>query len=104
MLIDLATEGNVVDKSGAWLSYKGDRIGQGRENAKQFLQDHPEIALSIEREVLAQHGLTRGPVTVVEGGKPTGVPVADGDPKTVDAARAKKTAAAKKSSPAPAAE
>jgi recombination protein RecA len=105
MLIDLATEGNVVDKSGAWLSYKGDRIGQGRENAKQFLHDHPDVTVAIERDVLAMHGLARGPVAVVEGGKPGrppeagkpgGAPPVEGDPKAVEAARAKKTQAAKK--------
>jgi recombination protein RecA len=41
MLIDLGVEDRVIDKAGAWLSYKGDRIGQGRENAKQFLHDNP---------------------------------------------------------------
>ena len=59
MLIDLGVADNVVDKAGAWLSYKGDRIGQGRENAKVFLKEHPEIAGKIEAEVLAKHGLVR---------------------------------------------
>jgi recombination protein RecA len=65
MLIDLGIEDKVIDKSGAWLSYKGDRIGQGRENAKQFLVDNRDMFDAIEREILAKHGLTRGPKPVV---------------------------------------
>jgi recombination protein RecA len=57
MLVDLGVEANVVDKAGAWLSYKGDRIGQGRENAKVFLAEHPEIAAQIQNEILFKHGL-----------------------------------------------
>jgi recombination protein RecA len=58
LLIDMGVEANVVEKSGAWLSYKGERIGQGRENAKVFLKDHPDVAAKIEADVLAKHGLT----------------------------------------------
>lgn len=60
MLIDLGVAANVVDKAGAWLSYKGDRIGQGRENAKTFLKEHTDLAKKIEAEVLDKHGLDRG--------------------------------------------
>ena len=56
-LIDLGVKANVVDKSGAWLSYNGDRIGQGRENAKQFLKDNPDIARSIDVAVRTNAGL-----------------------------------------------
>jgi len=56
-LIDLGTERGVVEKSGAWYSYAGNRIGQGRENAKQFLAEHDEAASEIERELRAQLGL-----------------------------------------------
>jgi recombination protein RecA len=66
MLIDLGVEANVIDKAGAWLSYKGDRIGQGRENAKVFLKDHPDIAASIEAEVLAKNGLARPAVPATD--------------------------------------
>ncbi len=59
MLIDLGVEANVVDKAGAWLSYKGDRIGQGRENAKQFLQENADIYNKIEAEILEKNGLQR---------------------------------------------
>lgn len=61
MLIDLGVEANVVDKAGAWLSYKGERIGQGRENAKAFLREHLDVAARIEAEVLQKHGLRTGP-------------------------------------------
>jgi len=50
-LIDIGTEMDIVQKSGAWFSYSGERLGQGRENAKQYLKDHPEVAATIEREV-----------------------------------------------------
>ena len=47
-LIDLGVKAGVVEKSGAWLSYNSQRVGQGRENAKTFLREHPEIAAEIE--------------------------------------------------------
>jgi recombination protein RecA len=56
-LIDLGAQANVVEKSGAWFSYDGQRIGQGRENAKQFLRDNPDMAMSIENKIRANAGL-----------------------------------------------
>ncbi len=56
-LIDLGVKANVVEKSGAWLSFKGERIGQGRENAKQFLKDHPEVAAEIEQTIRSNAGI-----------------------------------------------
>ncbi len=56
-LIDLGVQASVVDKSGSWFSYEGTRIGQGRENAKQFLRDHPDMAASIEAKIRANSGL-----------------------------------------------
>ena len=53
-LIDLGVKAGVVEKSGAWFSYDSTRIGQGRENAKQFLRDHPDMANSIEKKVRDQ--------------------------------------------------
>lgn len=50
-LIDLGVKANVVEKSGAWFSFDSQRIGQGRENAKQFLRDHPDAAATIEQKV-----------------------------------------------------
>jgi len=58
-LVDLASEASIVEKSGAWFSYGGERIGQGRENAKQFLIEHPDVYNSIEAKVLAHHQVRR---------------------------------------------
>jgi recombination protein RecA len=59
-LIDLGIAANVVEKSGAWFSYGGQRIGQGRENAKLFLRENPEIAADIEAKIRANAGLVAG--------------------------------------------
>ncbi|WP_445504826.1 recombinase RecA [Microvirga sp. G4-2] len=56
-LIDLGVKANVVDKSGAWFSYDSQRLGQGRENAKTFLKDNPEIAAEIESRIRQNAGL-----------------------------------------------
>jgi len=50
-LIDLGVQHNFVDKSGAWYSYQGDRIGQGKENVRQFLKDNPDMARAIEKQI-----------------------------------------------------
>jgi recombination protein RecA len=67
-LIDLGVKANVVEKSGAWLSYNGERIGQGRENAKQFLKDNPEIAAQIGAAVRANAGLVATEMLAGEDG------------------------------------
>ena len=59
-LIDLGVKAGVVEKSGSWYSYGDERIGQGRENAKQFLRDNPETAYAIEDKIRASHGLDFG--------------------------------------------
>ncbi|AST97581.1 recombinase RecA [Shouchella clausii] len=56
-MLDIAAELDIVEKSGAWYSYKGDRLGQGRENSKQFLKENPEITAEIERLIRDHHGL-----------------------------------------------
>ncbi|MEE8275170.1 MAG: DNA recombination/repair protein RecA, partial [Alphaproteobacteria bacterium] len=56
-LIDLGAKAGVVEKSGSWFSYDSQRIGQGRENAKQFLKDNPDVAAAIEAAVRADAGL-----------------------------------------------
>src|ERR1700759_3966922 len=56
-LLDLAVNGNLVEKSGSWFSYKGERVGQGRENAKQFLKDNKDITAKIEVDVRKTLGL-----------------------------------------------
>jgi recombination protein RecA len=57
-VVDLGVDAKVVEKAGAWLSYKGDRIGQGRENAKKFLKDNPDVCARLEAEILAKHNIT----------------------------------------------
>jgi len=56
-LLDLAALGNVVEKTGAWYNYKSTRLGQGRENAKQFLHQNPQLADEIREAVLKSKGL-----------------------------------------------
>ena len=56
-LIDLGVKAEIVEKSGAWFSYDSVRIGQGRENSKQFLREHPEMAADIERRIRESAGL-----------------------------------------------
>ena len=56
-ILDLATEHEIIDKSGAWYSYNEERIGQGRENAKRFLADHPEMCTEIENKVRMAYGM-----------------------------------------------
>lgn len=63
-LIDLAVKVDAVQKSGAWYAYKGEKIGQGRENAKTFLREHPEIMAEVEVQVREYYGLSAD--TVVE--------------------------------------
>lgn len=56
-LLDLGTKANLVEKSGSWFSYDGQRIGQGRENSKNFLRDNPEIAAKLEQQIRSNAGL-----------------------------------------------
>ncbi|WMC92910.1 recombinase RecA [Kineothrix sp. MB12-C1] len=63
-ILDLAAEINIINKSGAWYAYDGTKIGQGRENAKQYLKDNPEIAATVEQKVREHYGLVKEvPVT-----------------------------------------
>ena len=55
-LIDLGIKAGIVEKSGAWISYKGEKLGQGRENAKLFLREHEDVALEIENKIKADAG------------------------------------------------
>jgi recombination protein RecA len=59
-VIDLATELKIIDKSGAWYSYGGERIGQGRDNSRVFLEEHPQMLNDIEAKVFEAKGLKRG--------------------------------------------
>lgn len=64
-IVDIGTEMDIVQKSGAWFSYNGDRLGQGRENAKQFLKDNPSVRDAIEKKIRENSNLitTIPPVT-----------------------------------------
>jgi recombination protein RecA len=64
-LLDLAVEHKVVDKSGAWFAYGGERLGQGRENAKAFLRDNPEVFRTIDDRVRRELGMVREPEVAV---------------------------------------
>jgi recombination protein RecA len=75
-LLDLGVQAGVVEKSGAWFSYEGQRIGQGRENAKQFLRTNPEIGAAIENKVRANSGLVASAMM--------GTPEADAEASTPD--------------------
>jgi recombination protein RecA len=57
-IIDLGAACNIVEKSGAWYSYQGNRIGQGKDNAREYLREHPELALDIENRVREHYGVT----------------------------------------------
>ena len=63
-LLDLGIKAGVVEKSGSWFSYSSTRVGQGRENAKQFLRDHPDIADAIEAKVREQSGIVANALMV----------------------------------------
>jgi recombination protein RecA len=56
-LVDIGADQGIVEKAGAWYSFNGDRIGQGRENAKEFLKDNPEIAHTIEVKIREKFGV-----------------------------------------------
>ena len=68
-LIDLGVAASVVEKSGAWFSYDGQRIGQGRENAKAYLKENPAVADAIERAIRQNAGLVAGAMMDTGGGK-----------------------------------
>src|SRR5690606_23082295 len=56
-LLDMAVDMSIVTKSGAWYTYEGEQLGQGRENAKQFLVDNPEIMIEISERIRTKMGL-----------------------------------------------
>ena len=66
-LVDLGVKANIIEKSGAWLSYKGERVGQGRENAKTFLKDNPKISNEIERAIRSNAGVADMLLAAPEG-------------------------------------
>ena len=56
-VLDLGVEAGIINKSGAWYSYGEERVGQGRDNARNFLEEHPDILAAVERKLLQEHGL-----------------------------------------------
>jgi recombination protein RecA len=65
LLVDIAAEAGIIEKSGAWYSYGKERIGQGRENAKMYLKDHPDMSAEVETRVKQHLGV--GPVADAGG-------------------------------------
>ena len=86
-LIDLGVAQNIVEKSGSWYSYKGERIGQGRENARQFLKDNPDIRQNVDTELRKALGLVRKEPDVAAPQVPA--PVEAAKPATASAARSR---------------
>ena len=68
-ILDLGVSNQVVEKSGSWFSYGGERLGQGRENSKQFLHENPDMAAEIEEKIRIALGLIQPKLREVEGGK-----------------------------------
>lgn len=69
-ILDLATSIDLVNKSGAWYAYNGNKIGQGRENAKQYLSEHPDIMTELETKVREHYGLAPAEAPAVQMSKP----------------------------------
>ena len=66
-VVELGVEQKIVEKSGAWYSYNGEKIGQGKDNAREYLREHPEIAVEIENKVRAALGVNAIPTSDSEG-------------------------------------
>ncbi len=71
-VLDLAAEVSIVSKSGAWYAYGGSKIGQGRENTKQYLKDNPEIFAEIVEKVREHYGLQEAPADAGKETEPGG--------------------------------
>ena len=65
-ILDLAVENDIVEKSGSWFAYGGEKIGQGRDNAKTYLENNPDIMAEIEEKVRGAYGLLESPETIPE--------------------------------------
>jgi recombination protein RecA len=81
-LLDLGVAQNIVEKSGSWFSYKGERIGQGRENARQFLKDNNDIRQNIDTELRKTLGLVKTDAAPTPADSPVPVPVGAGAAKS----------------------
>ncbi|MCT4642591.1 MAG: recombinase RecA [Bacteriovoracaceae bacterium] len=89
-LLDLAVKEKIVDKAGAWYSYNGDKIGQGRENSKKFLNENEAIMLDIKNKVLAKYGLIEGAQAEEKINMETGE-IMDDEPAPKKTRKSKKT-------------
>src|SRR5262245_52470544 len=85
-LLDIAAEEGILEKSGAWYAYEGERIGQGRENARDFLRDHKDVAAKIETKVREKHGLKADVAGATAASEGTGNGSAEGG-RAAEAAR-----------------
>jgi len=79
-VLDLGVEAGIINKSGAWYSYGEERVGQGRDNARTFLEEHPDILAAVERKLLQENGLIEGDAPA-EPKAEAKVPVQDGASK-----------------------
>ncbi len=101
-VIDLGVEAGIIEKSGAWFSFQGERIGQGRENARTYLEQNPALLTRIENLVLEKHGIARA--SAAEAGKP-GAPEkgaadrATGEIRSAEKGGAREAAAAPSAAP-----
>src|SRR5262245_43041905 len=86
-LIDLAMEDKLIEKSGSWISYGDVRLGQGRENAKQYLRDNPTLVEEITRKVLEKRGLAAGSLPAPEANGEAGEPAAKPEPPAKSSGR-----------------
>ena len=84
-ILDLAVEQNIINKSGAWFAYGAEKIGQGRDNAKQYLEDHPDIMAEIEEKVRGAYGLINVDGATTETAVPTETPEAAAAPEATPA-------------------
>lgn len=91
-ILDLATESDIVVKSGAWYAYNGNKIGQGRENAKQYLKEHPDECDAIEAAVRAHFGFSSTGQAQPDGSDSNAVKQATAEAKPAKGARSKATA------------
>ena len=85
-LLDLGLEDKLIDKSGAWINYGNVRLGQGRENAKQYLRDNPALVEEITRKVLEKRGLVVGPAPVAAESNGEPAPAAKPEPTKKESA------------------
>ncbi|MFC8451130.1 recombinase RecA [Kitasatospora sp. NPDC057223] len=94
-LIDMGVENGFIRKAGAWYTYEGDQLGQGKENARNFLRDNPQLAEEIEKKIKEKLGIGPKTETPAEGAPAPAADAAEGTAKPITATAAKTTAAKK---------